>query len=63
VVDRDSDWKRHFAIGLCLFAWTFLTYSSVVHHEFVNYDDLKQIVNNPQLTQPTTLENLLSHFY
>jgi tetratricopeptide (TPR) repeat protein len=48
---------------LCLFALTFATYSSITHHEFVNYDDLHLIVNNPKLIRPATLSNLLSHFY
>lgn len=50
-------------IGICLFASTCMIYSSVAHHEFVNYDDLSLILNNPSLTQPATLANLISHFY
>ena len=59
----DSNRKLQYAIGFCLFALTLATYSSVAHHEFVNYDDLRLIVSNPKLTRPATLPNLLSHFY
>jgi tetratricopeptide (TPR) repeat protein len=62
VAGSDSNRKLQYAIGFCLFALTFATYSSVVHHEFVNYDDLRLIVNNPKLTRPAALPNLLSHF-
>ena len=40
MAETNSDRKLQFAIGLCLFAATLVVYSSVVHHEFVNYDDL-----------------------
>jgi len=62
VAIRDSDRRLQYAVCFCLFALTFATYSSVAHHEFVNYDDLHLIVNNPKLVRPATLSNLLSHF-
>jgi len=49
-------------IGVGLFAWTCLTYAPVVHHGFVNFDDLEHVVYNPNLTRPATLANLLTHF-
>jgi hypothetical protein len=63
VAVSDSDRRLQYAVGFCLFALTLATYSSVAHHEFVNYDDLHLIVNNPKLTRPATLYNLLSHFH
>jgi tetratricopeptide (TPR) repeat protein len=63
VAISDSDRRIRYTIGFCLFALTFATYSSVAHHEFVNYDDLHLIVNNPKLIRSATLSNLLSHFY
>ena len=62
MVDRDPDRVLQYVVGLCLFALTFVTYSDVLHHEFVNYDDMMLIVNTPKLTRPVTLFNLLSHF-
>ena len=41
-----------------LFAWTCLTYAPVVHHDFVNFDDLEHVVHNPNLTRPPTLVRL-----
>ena len=61
--DVGSARKHAVAIGLCLFGSILLVYSQVAHHEFVNYDDLVQIVHNPNLTRPATLSNLLSHFH
>ena len=63
MAERDSDRKLRTAIGLCLFASTFVVYSSVVHHEFLNYDDLHLVVLNPNRTRTPSLSNLLSHFY
>jgi hypothetical protein len=63
VAARDPDRKLLYTIGLCLFASTFAIYAPVVHHEFVNYDDLHLIVYNPKLTRAATLSNLLVHFY
>ncbi len=62
MVDRDPDRVLQYVVGFCLFALTFVTYSVVLHHEFVNYDDLSLIVNNPRLTRPVSFFNLLSHF-
>jgi tetratricopeptide (TPR) repeat protein len=62
VADGTPGRKLRFATGACLFVWTCAAYASVVHHEFVNFDDLIQVVHNPNLRRPATLANLLSHF-
>ncbi len=61
--DVGSRRRLAFAIGLFLFGSILLVYAPVAHHEFVNFDDLLQIVHNPNLTRPATLSNLLSYFH
>ena len=54
--------KLRLGLAAALFVWTCLTYAPVVHHDFVNFDDLDHVVHNPNLTRPPTLANLLTHF-
>ncbi len=53
------------AVGLplVLVVWTVATFSAVVGHDFVNYDDLDLVVRNPHVTADPTLGNLASHFW
>jgi hypothetical protein len=55
MVDRNPDRVFQYAVGFCLFALTFVTYSDVLHHEFVNYDDLQPAHSAP----PSALEQRL----
>jgi hypothetical protein len=54
---------RAWIVALGLFVVTIATYSSVGSHDFVNYDDLNLIVNNPRLTIELTPATLASHLW
>ena len=55
--------RQRYLVAASLFAVTVAVYSAVTGHEFVNFDDLNLVVQNPNLTRDATPMALLSHFW
>lgn len=60
---RGLHWRLHYTIALCLAVTTALLYANVAGHEFLNFDDLKDVAENPRFAVEATPGALLSHFY
>jgi len=62
-MDRAESRSLRRAIQIGLFVATLAVYSRVAGHEFVNYDDFVDIVQNPNLAGSPTPLALLRHFW
>lgn len=62
-MDRAESRATRATIAVGLFVATVAVYSRVLGHEFVNYDDVVDIVQNPNLAPAPTPLALLRHFW
>ena len=57
------DRAKRYALAGGLFVATLVVYSGVADHEFVNFDDLREVVRNERLAREVTPLSLLRHFW
>lgn len=59
---RDSRSLASWLLVACIVAMTAVVYAPVAEHEFLNFDDLNHVANNPRVSAPLTPSALLTHF-